>query len=65
MQNTILMTKILDECNRNKYFVINISDIEMIQMYSTINILLKYKQVLNLMDNEVAIDLRLWNVKKY
>lgn len=29
------------------------------------NILLKYNQHLNLMDNEVAVDLKLQNIKKY
>lgn len=39
--------------------------IEVMQVYNTINVLLKYNWLLNPIDNVIALDLRLQSVKKY
>ena len=40
-------------------------DIEVTQVYNATNVLLKYNWHLDPIDNEVAVDLGLQNVKKY
>lgn len=43
----------------------DMNDAEVIRVYNTTNILLKYNLHLNPTNNEAAVDLRLENVKKY
>lgn len=48
-----------------KKLVLDMLDIEVTQVYSVINILLKYNWYLNSIDNKAAINLRLQSIKNY
>ncbi len=59
------MAKVLDRIVKRKYFVVDIPNIEIWQVCSTANVLLKYNWHLNLIDDESVVDLGLQSVKKY
>lgn len=46
-----------------KELIINIFNIKVIQIYNIINILLKYNWYLDLIDNKIAMNLGLQNIK--
>lgn len=48
-----------------KGLVIDIPDVKITRVYSTINVLLKYNWYLNLMKNKTIIDLGLQSISKY
>lgn len=64
MQNAIFIVKIPVRRDKKK-IVIDISDVEVIQVYNITNILLSYNWHLNPINNQAAINLKLQNVKNY
>ncbi len=65
MQNTILIAKVLVKSVKKKELIVDTSDAEIIRVYNTIIVLLKYNWHLVLMNDKATVDLRLQNVKKY
>lgn len=58
IQNTILMANVPDRSHKKQLVVIT-PNIEVMQVYNTLNLLEKYNWQLNPMDNEAAVDLEL------
>lgn len=59
MEVVILIIKLLDINDKYKQFINDMLNPDVIQVFSTINILLKYNLYVNSTNNKVAIDLRL------
>lgn len=64
MQNVILVAKIWVESAKKK-FVVNMPDIMVMRICNITNIFLKYNWYLNLTNNEITINPKLQDVKKY
>ena len=65
MQDTILIAKVLVWSVKKKELVIDKPNSEVTQVFSTMNVLLKYNWHLDSMDNEATVDLGLQIIKKY
>lgn len=65
IQDVILIVKLLDWSDIKKQLVADTFDIEIIQICSITNVLLKYNCHLNYTNDKGDIDLGLQNVKKY
>lgn len=64
MQDIIIMAKILDGSDKKIQPVVNMPDTKIMYVYNITNIFLKYNWHSNTINNEIAVDLRLQNIKK-
>ena len=65
LQNIILIVKVLVKSAKKKKLIVDMPNAEIMQVYNTTNILLKYNWHLDPTDNKVTINLRLQSIKKY